>query len=434
MPSKRADGEGTLVKRKDKTGKVIGYKGAVTVGYTKDGTPDRRWVSGKTEAATRLKIEALKTARNNGSVSSSQRLTLGEYLERWIAYKEEDGTRLKTVSGYRYVVSHRLIPILGKTKLEKLRALDVEHAVKVIRDSVSTKEARRARTFLSMALNQAVRWQIIPRNVCQHVRPPVLPASEQKEIRFWTPEEAAKFLEVARPHRLYAFFYLGLLTGMRPCELLGLRWQDIDFAGDTLNVRQDAVDVRGKMHIGPCKTNASRRTITISPDVLTVLRSHQAQQAQECDNAQEGYTNLDLVFASEVGTVTQYRNLRRVLETLITLTVMRDWKAKGLIESSEPTTPERYKELLLEHQDLQAQVCVGGIGVHGLRHTHASILIRRGVNAKVVSDRLGHTSVAFTLKTYAHLFDVQKREAAIGIEAFLGSSYIAPSVPVALPN
>jgi integrase len=395
---KRADGEGTISKRLDANGKTIGYKGALTVGYKPNGTEDRRWVSGKTEAAVREKLEALKDARNNGSISSSERLTVGEYLERWVQFKESDGTRIKTHTGYRMIVRLHLTPILGKIKLEKLRALDVEHALKSIRVKVSTKEARRCRTFLSMALNQAVRWQIIPRNVCQNVRPPSLPASEQKEIRFWTPEEAAKFLETTRTHRLHALFYLGLLTGMRPCELLGLRWQDVDFAGDSLEVRQDAVDVQGKMHIGACKTNASRRTISVSPDVLTVLRGHQIGQAKERYNAQEAYTDLDLVFASEVGTVTQYRNLRRVLELFI------------------------------------ARAGVTGLGVHGLRHTHASVLIRRGVNAKVVSDRLGHTSVAFTLKTYAHLFDEQKREAAIGIEAFLGSSYITPSVPVALPN
>jgi integrase len=114
------------------------------------------------------------------------------------------------------------------------------------------------------------------------------------------------------------------------------------------------------------------RTISVSPDVLATLRAHQVGQAKERYNAREAYTDLDLVFASEVGTVMQYRNLRRVLEIFI------------------------------------ARAAVSGLGVHGLRHTHASVLIRRGVNAKVVSDRLGHTSVAFTLKTYAHLFDEQK--------------------------
>jgi integrase len=87
----------------------------------------------------------------------------------------------------------------------------------------------------------------------------------------------------------------------------------------------------------------------------------------------------------------------------------------------------KFKALLKKRPELTRTILVPEIGLHGLRHTHASVLIRRGMNAKVVSDRLGHTSVAFTLKTYAHLFDEQRREAAISLEEFLGSGEIAPN-------
>lgn len=389
--TKRNDGEGTLVKRKDKNGKVTGWKGAVTVGFRLDGAPDRRWVSGKTPDAVRERMEAIKTARNTGMISDGENISLAEYLARWIAYKQVDGTRVKTVSRYAQTVTKRLIPTLGKIRLEKLRPLDVEVALRTIREGVTVKEARRARTVLSMSLNQAMRWEMIPRNVYQAVKLPSLPPGEDKEIRFWRPDEAARYLETARKHRHYALFYVGLMTGMRPCELLGLRWQDVDFAEGMIRVEQDAVDVQGKMFVGPVKTRASRRTITISPDTVVVLREHQVRQALEREGAAEGYHEHNLVFASEAGTVTGYNNLRRVFRALT------------------------------------ERAGVSRMGLHGLRHTHASILISLDVNPKVVADRLGHTSVAFTLKQYTHLFDGQRREAAIGIADFLGTNTATPA-------
>jgi integrase len=406
---KRRHGEGTLSKRRDAKGKVIGYRGAVIVGYKLDGKPDRRWISGKTPDDVRLQMDALKTARNTGTIWSSERLTVSEYLTRWIGHKKMDGTRLKTISRYEQVVVKQLIPTLGRIALEKLVPLEVESALQTIRAAGSVKSARRARSTLSMALNQAVRWRIIPFNVCHSVKPPAIPHSEDEEVRYWGAEEVVRFLEVAREHRLYALFHVAVMTGMRPCELLGLRWRDVDFEDGFIRVEQDAVVVEGKMHLGSVKTKASRRAITIPQDTVIELRAHQRRQGLERvrlelptpdaarmrERRQTGerlYSSDDLVFATETGSVTNYHNLYRVLQRLTD-------KAK-----------------------------VTQIGLHGLRHTHASILIQRGVNAKVVSDRLGHKDVAFTLKTYAHLFEAQRREAAMGIEDFLGTRVLPEKV------
>jgi integrase len=220
---KRNHSEGTLSKRRNKNGGVIGYKGAVVVGYKLDGKPDRRWVSGKTPDDVRRKMEDLKTARNSGTVWSAERLTIGEYLTKWIEHKKMDGTRPKTISRYEQVVVKQLTPTLGRLRLEKLSPLDVEGALQTIRKGSTAKAARRARGTLSMALNQAVRWRIVPFNVCQGVKLPAIPDNEESEARFWSPEDVVLFLEQARPHRLYALFHVGVMTGMRPCELLGLR-------------------------------------------------------------------------------------------------------------------------------------------------------------------------------------------------------------------
>jgi integrase len=398
---KRNHGEGTLAKRRDKDGRTVGFKGAVIVGYKLDGKPDRRWVSEKTPDEVRLQMDALKTARNTGVIWSSERLTVSEYLTRWIGHKKMDGTRLKTISRYEEVVVKHLVPTLGRIALEKLVPLEVETALQTIRAGASAKSARRARSMLSMALNQAVRWRIIPFNVCHSVKPPAIPHDEDEEVRYWAAEDVVRFLKMARSHRLYALFHVGVMTGMRPCELLGLRWCDLDLEAGLIHVEQDAVVVSGKMHLGPVKTKASRRAITIPQDTVIELRAHSARQQLERirletpsadalrmrarrETPVQQYIDSDLVFANELGGITNYHNVYRVLQRLI------------------------------------EQADVTKIGLHGLRHTHASILIQRGVNAKVVSDRLGHKDVAFTLKTYAHLFEAQRREAAMAIEEFLG--------------
>ncbi len=413
---KRNHGEGTFTKRRDQNGKVIGYRGAVIVGFKLDGTTDRRWISGRTPDEVRSKMEELKTARNSGVIWSSERLTVKEFLVRWINHKKMDGTRLKTTSRYEQIVVKQLIPTLGRISLEKLVPLEVEASLQTIRAASSVKSARRARTTLSMALNQAVRWRIVPFNVCHSVRPPAIPNDEEAVARCWSAAEVVRFLEVAHSHRLYALFHLGVMTGMRPCELLGLRWKDVDFEAGLIRVEQDAVLIGGKMHIGAVKTKTSRRTVTIPADTVLELQRHFERQQLERERLEHPsadalrmrerrltpaltYDTSDFVFANELGGVTNYHNLYRVLQTLM------------------------------------VKADVTRIGLHGMRHTHASILIQRGVKPTVVADRLGHKDIAFTLKTYAHLFDEQRREAAMPMADFLGTRETAPEVqrPIIAP-
>jgi integrase len=419
MTSKRNSGEGTLVKRKNAEGKTIGWKGAVTVGFKLDGSPDRRWVSGKSVEDTRAKMEALKTNRNLGMVDSGEKLSVAEFLDRWLMHKKADGTKPKTILGYSSIVNKRLKPILGKIRLDKLRPLNVQNAINLIRDHVTVSEARRSRMVLSLALNQAVRWEILPRNVCQAVRPPAIPDGQEYIVKYWTSKDVRVFLDVAKTHRQYVVFYVALMTGMRAGELLGLRWQDLNLKEGIIKIEQNAVEVGNTMVLGTPKTKASRRKITIATDTVIELEAHKARQQIEKANAAEGYDDLDLVFASEVGTVTDYHNLRIVFKNLIARAVLQDWEDSGLIEKPKRYDDVTLKRVLLEQAKRKCKRILPDLNLHGLRHTHASILIKRNKNAKVVSDRLGHTSVSFMLTIYASLYDDQRRDAAISMEEFL---------------
>lgn len=244
-----------------------------------------------------------------------------------------------------------------------------------------------------MALRQGVRWQMLPRNVADAVRPPKI---QRQEMQVWTASQVAAFLDVAQAHRLHAAFYVALMTGMRRGEVLGLHWADVDWERSRVKVRHNLVEVRGegqagKTHAGKAtvssvqvvlqtpKTAASRRTVVPSPGTLSKLREHQARQAQERATAAEAWQEQGLIFASELGGLTNPRAINGWFRTL------KD-------QAGLPT-----------------------IRFHDLRHTAASLMIQRGVSPKTVSDRLGHVDVAFTLRTYAHLYDDQREEAAFDL-------------------
>ena len=392
--AKRANGEGTLSRRKDKAGKTVGWRAAVTVGINEDGTQDRRWVSGKTQAEVQEKLRAFQADMHTGMVADTDGLTVAEFMSKWADHKKRDGVKSNTVQSYRDTVRLYITPHLGRLKLEKLRPLDVEQLLlKLDKAGKSAAVSAYTLSVLKMGLRQAVRWQMLPRNVAEAVRPPKV---ERPDMQIWTPEQVATFLDATQAHRLHTAFFLALLTGMRRGEILGLKWEDVDFERSRLNVKNNLVDVQGeaiegKMHrgkptitsrtptLGTPKTKASRRTIVLSAGTVFKLREHQGQQNLERRAAAEAWQEQGYVFASELG---------------------------------GPTNPDLLSKL---HKKLSKLAGVPCIRFHDLRDTAASLMIRRGISPKVVSDRLGHTDPAFTLRVYTHLYDEQREEAAFDL-------------------
>jgi len=364
------------------------------VGHHEDGSQDRRWVSGKTQAEVQDKLRALQADMYTGMVADTEGLTVADFMARWTEHKERDGVKPNTVQSYRDTVKRYILPHIGKVKLEKLRPLDVEHLLsKLSKAGKSAAMSAYTLRVLKMALRQAVRWQMLPRNVAEAVRPPKV---ERPEMHVWTAEQVAAFLDVTQTHRMHAAFYLALMTGMRRGEVLGLKWADVDFARSRLTVKHNLVEVHGegtpgKQHAGKdtvssiCtmlstpKTKASRRTVALSPGTLAKLRDHLAQQERERLAAAEAWQDQGFVFASELG---------------------------------GPTNPDALSNW---YQALVKRAGVPRIRFHDMRHTAASLMIQRGIPPKTVSERLGHADVAFTLRTYIHLYDDQREEAAFDL-------------------
>ncbi len=231
-------------------------------------------------------------------------------------------------------------------------------------------------------MKQAVKWKMIAQNPCELCE---LPRQEKKEMLCLSPEETKSFLAVAKDNKWFALFLTVIETGMRPEEYLGLQWKDIDFEQKYLSVRRAAIGKKGGgFSFTEPKTKQSRRKIPISNSVLIVLKSHRRNQLEERMKIASDYKNYDLVFASEIGTPLQRKNLT-----------------------------DRYFKPLLKKAKLP------NIRLYDLRHTTATLLLSAGENPKVVSERLGHASIILTLDTYSHVLPTMQQSATDKLEKMM---------------
>ena len=330
------------------------------------GKPKRRTLYGKTYAEVKEKLDALQRHLADGTLANTAE-TVAQYLERWLNEVDRH-VQPRTIKDYRYTVERYIIPRIGKIKLDKLTPLKIQALVSDVADSAGERTANLCRTRLYSALKQAVHWQLIPRNPVEAVR--TLKEQKREQV-IWTADEAVKFLDTARAHRLYALFYLAMSTGLRHSELIGTRWVDID--GTTLHVRKS-------------KTEKGVRRVALSDSALEALEEHQKRQEAEKQYLGEAWKDTGLVFASEVGTKLIPRNVTR-----------------------------------LRHR-LEDEAGVRRATLHDLRHLNVSIRRKLGQDAKLIADQIGHTNPGFTLRLYTHLFEEDRANSAVDLGAAFGTS------------
>lgn len=227
-----------------------------------------------------------------------------------------------------------------------------------------------------MTPNGAGCWPAIRPNVAT---PPSATASRAPDMAVWTPDELAAFLEATNGHHHAALFRLAALTGLRRGEVAGLRWGDINLDRATLTVRHTIGQVGRRVVQGEPKTARGRRTVALDPVTVDVLRGHRRTQAEQRLLIGAGWHDHDLVFASPTG---------------------------------EPWAPDSISQAF---DRAVARSGLPALHFHGLRHPHASHLLATGVNVKIVSERLGHASVSFTLDVYGHTMPGQQAGAAAAV-------------------
>ena len=355
--------------------------------YVLDGEGDRRQRS-KGGFATKREAQAYlqKTvhAVHTGEYVEPARMTLAEYLlERWLP-TIETSLRPSTFDSYTRQLKLHVIPYLGNVQLQQLSVdhLDrlyaelIKHGREDGKGGLSPKTIHYLHTTVHKALHDAVRKQLLTRNVADAADPPKTPRGGDRGMQTWSPEQLRIFLAALRGHRLEAGYLLAATTGMRRGEVLGLRWRDIDFKQARLAVSQTLGQVNYKVIFGAPKTVRSRRTISLDPATLAALSDHRARQRGEQAALGRAYNDQDLVFAKVDGS---------------------------------PTHPDYFSQCF---DRTVAKLPVPRIRLHDLRHTHASLGLQAGVPAKIMSERLGHASVGFTLDVYTHVIPGHDQEAA----------------------
>jgi integrase len=368
------------------------WAGSVSLGYDGAGKRKRRTVYGASKQEVQVKLRELQSNASVGSLSDAGRLTVGDYLQRWLENTAKSKTRATTYARYEQLVRLHIKPILGGLQLSKLSTIHVESLYAEMERNGGTAWTRKmAGMVLTNALRHAVRLKLIPFNPAADV---IKARPEEKEMLFLTDAQARLFLAAARAHRLHTLFVLAIGSGMRQGELLGLRWSDIDFEKSTVSVSRSLAQVNGQFTLKEPKSKQSRRTITLPRFVMEALTEHRAAMLAEGNIAAA-------VFCTRTGQYFGKSNLIRQ--------VFRPILRRANDKVIEETTKTAVESALLPE-----------IRFHDLRHTHATSLLGKGHSIKAVSQRLGHNSIEITLKTYAHVLPTDDAALAAGLDRLFG--------------
>jgi integrase len=335
--------------------------------------PDRRRVrpvSGRLEA---------------GLPVPDDRLTVAAFLDRWLMVNLPGHIADSTLDDYADTVRLHLGPALGRKKLTKLTVADCDLLWKAKRDKgYSANSVRIMRTVLRKALGQAEREGLVARNVAALSTAPRVRA---KEGRTLTMDQARALLAAVRSERREALVTIMLAYGLRRGEALGLHWDRLDWQAGTLLVSHSVKRIkerdpaasngrRTRLVVSELKTRRSRRTLSLTPEIIELLRRHRARQAGERLAAGEAWQDHGLIFPSEVGT---------------------------------PLDPDNFSH---RFSALCKRVGLGHWHPHELRHSGASLMLAQGTDLHVVSEVLGHASIAITKDVYGHLMEGDRRSAA----------------------
>lgn len=407
-PRARENGEGSIYARS-----AGGFAAYVWV-TTPAGKRTRKYVYGATRDEVHTKWLQLHHRAKLAPVATKLP-SLAEYLTGWLQDVIVPNCAPATVANYRMFLKHYITPALGSRRLDKLQPRDVQKWLNGLKTScqccAQLKDAARAEprccakgcccqqfpsprtihtawTVLRSGLSNAVRDELVARNVAALVR---LPAARPKRPRPWTVEEARRFLVAAHEanDHLYAAYVLILVLGLRRGELLGLRWEDIDLEEAFLRIAWQLQRVDGKLLHRETKTEASDAALPLPPICVLALRAWRARQAHWRESAEAAWHDTGFVFSTRHGLPLEPRNFHR------------DFKRRA------------------------ARAGVPVIAVHTTRRTCASLLVALDVHPRIVMQILRHSQISVTMNIYS---EVASRSTAQALQA-LGTHLEATEGP-----
>jgi integrase len=383
---KRANSEGSVYQRKD--GRWVA---SISL---EDGK--RKTIYCKTQREALKEVQRANHAKDQGIILPTADQTLGVFLKTWLEDTAQLNLRERTYIRYSELMKLHVIPTLGNVKLQKLSPQQLQKLYKTkLDEGYAPQTVKHIHRVLHRALNGALRWGLVGRNVCDAVDPPRVP---KKEMAVLNVEQALQFLAAAKGDPLEALYALALTSGLREGELIGIQWHDLDLVGGKLQVRRTVAYVPKKgLTISEPKTAKSRRSVHLTALAIEALKRHRVRQNEVRLAAGSAWAGGDWVFCNSVGNPLNGSNL--------------------LQRSFRP---------------LLARAGLPAIRFHDLRHSSATLLLSLGVHPKIVSEILGHSQVSLTLDTYSHVLPSLQEEAFSRLNTLLTEQPNPVAVTVAV--
>ena len=337
-------------------------------------------VKGTRKDAERALTEAMHQ-RDSGTDLQPTKVTVAEYLERWLRDYATPNVAPSTLLRYQQLVA-RVSARIGQVILADLRPAHIQSLyAELLKDGLAARTVHHHHRVLREALHHAVRWQLLARNPADAATPP---RPQRKEMKTLTATEVSQILAACSVDGQRRLVYFAIATGLRLGEILGLKWHDVDLAsGQSTILRSFQYLGKAGTHFRPPKTGKGRRAVALSADTIAVLQAQKAAQNSRRGELGSLWVDMDLVFPGPTGAPAR--------PYAVSSAFVRVAKGAGF----------------------------AGLRFHDLRHTAATLMLKAGVHPKIVSERLGHSTISITLDTYSHVLPDMQADAAAALDRVL---------------
>lgn len=338
----------------------------------------------------------------NGKYLDGEKLTFEEFTGRWMEEYAMIQLEPTTTEVYKLLLNAHVIPVIGHLKLAKVQP---SHLNKLYSDLLQKRKdgrpggyspttVKRVHAIISSIMTTAVQWNIIIENPCKRIKPP---KQANQEIAFFTPEQAAAFLEeldretkegyILLQHNI--FFQLALFCGLRRGEAIALQWKDIDFDARTVTINKSTAIVEGKKYQKTPKNRTSERVISVPVHVLAMLERYRLEYNTYQTQVGSQWVGSDHIFIQ--------------------------WNGAQMY----PSTPDSTMRKIITRYNSTHEEKLPHVTPHGLRHTSATLLISQNIDIRTVSNRLGHAQTSTTMNIYTHALQKKDQQAAETLESLL---------------
>ncbi|MDT8902228.1 tyrosine-type recombinase/integrase [Anaeroselena agilis] len=394
-----------------------------------------KWVrAGKSSKEAEKLERSLRTDLDRGNITFSDKTTLEKFLNQWLEIVIKPNLRASTYANYKVQIKN-ISKNLGNTDLIKLKApqiqahynSELQRPLKKDKDgnvvkTVRPTSVRLQHSILTMALDKAVEWQLIPKNPCNFTDPP---QKNKPKNAAYAPQHVQTAIDIAEDTNLYLPVLLGFLCGLRRGEICGLRWSDLNLRekyakvqhsldrmniDDAIRLHKDGIvawygypskDNKSVLALGPVKTDESEGYVSLPTIVINELRMELLAQIIQMERLGPSYHDHDFVWIWDDGRPHDPDYLYHSFKKMIRR------QNKAVDDDSKIPANEKEARKLPD------------IRPHDMRHTHATLLLRSKIDTKIVSQKLRHKKASFTQDYYQHVHkDMQEETANVMDEMF----------------